>query len=182
MNGSETTINRLFPQPASGENQTEDSGPNGRNLRSTVDPVGSIRLILSTSCNRSRVDRTLGAGPGASGFIAIDTERTRKWRAMAPPNWMNLGSIRDNGDDLSLADPPRPACYSGCTFLAHLGHLNRRGGDLRCVGCRAGGGPRGPEPVRKTSSSDVATGWDAWRHRGAGHAGGLSHSTPSLDR
>src|SRR6516164_4130571 len=34
---------------ASGENQTEDSGPNGRNLRPTVDPVGSIRLILSTS-------------------------------------------------------------------------------------------------------------------------------------
>jgi hypothetical protein len=34
---------------SSGENQTEDSGPNGRNLRPTVDPVGSIRLILSTS-------------------------------------------------------------------------------------------------------------------------------------
>src|SRR6516162_862063 len=34
---------------SSGENQTEDSGPNGRNLRSTVDPVGSICLILSTS-------------------------------------------------------------------------------------------------------------------------------------
>jgi hypothetical protein len=34
---------------ASDENQTEDSGPNGRNLRSTVDPVGSIRLISSTS-------------------------------------------------------------------------------------------------------------------------------------
>ena len=33
---------------ASRKNQTEDSGPNGRNLRSTVDPVGSIRLILST--------------------------------------------------------------------------------------------------------------------------------------
>jgi hypothetical protein len=37
---------------ASGENQTEDSGPNGRNLRSTVDPVGSIRLILSTSAEK----------------------------------------------------------------------------------------------------------------------------------
>jgi len=35
-------------EEASGENQTEDSGPNGRNLRPTVDPVGSIRLILST--------------------------------------------------------------------------------------------------------------------------------------
>jgi hypothetical protein len=34
---------------ASGENQTEDSWPNGRNLRSTVDLAGSIRLILSTS-------------------------------------------------------------------------------------------------------------------------------------
>jgi predicted ATPase/class 3 adenylate cyclase len=34
---------------ASGKNQTEDSRPNGRNLRSTVDPAGSILLILSTS-------------------------------------------------------------------------------------------------------------------------------------
>ena len=34
---------------ASGENQTEGSRPNGGNLRPTVDPVGSIRLILSTS-------------------------------------------------------------------------------------------------------------------------------------
>jgi hypothetical protein len=33
---------------ASGENQTEDSALNGRNLRSTFDPMGSIRLILST--------------------------------------------------------------------------------------------------------------------------------------
>jgi hypothetical protein len=33
---------------SSGKNQTEDSGPNGRNLRSTVDLAGSIRLILST--------------------------------------------------------------------------------------------------------------------------------------
>ena len=39
-------------EKASGENQTEDSRPNGRNLRSTVDPVGSIRLILSTSDNK----------------------------------------------------------------------------------------------------------------------------------
>jgi hypothetical protein len=43
----------------SGENQTEDSGPNGRNLRSTVDPMGSIRLILSTSWRRGKGIRTL---------------------------------------------------------------------------------------------------------------------------
>jgi len=40
--------NSLLPA-TSGENQTEDSWPNGRNLRSTVDLAGSIRLILSTS-------------------------------------------------------------------------------------------------------------------------------------
>ena len=33
---------------SSGENQTEGSGTNGRNLRPTVDPMGSIRMILST--------------------------------------------------------------------------------------------------------------------------------------
>jgi len=48
--------------PASGENQTEDSGPNGRNLRSTVDPVGSIRLILSTSARLK--SRSGGVEPG----------------------------------------------------------------------------------------------------------------------
>jgi len=31
------------------KSETEESGPNGRNLRPTVDSVGSIRLILSTS-------------------------------------------------------------------------------------------------------------------------------------
>jgi|SRR6266851_6731816 hypothetical protein len=47
----EIPIGRLFPQPASGENQIEGSEQNGRNLRSTVTPVGSIRLIVSTrSC------------------------------------------------------------------------------------------------------------------------------------
>jgi hypothetical protein len=40
-------IIQIITRP-SGENQTEDSGTNGRNLRSTVDPVGSIRLLLST--------------------------------------------------------------------------------------------------------------------------------------
>jgi hypothetical protein len=44
------TGGELIPIDAiSGENQTEDSGPNGRNLRPTVDPAGSIRLILSIS-------------------------------------------------------------------------------------------------------------------------------------
>lgn len=37
----------LMPE-TSGENQTEGSGTNGRNLRPTVDPMGSIRMILST--------------------------------------------------------------------------------------------------------------------------------------
>jgi transposase-like protein len=51
---SPATLYRYIPaartaNTPSGENQTEDSGPNGRNLRSTVDPMGSIRLILSTS-------------------------------------------------------------------------------------------------------------------------------------
>jgi hypothetical protein len=36
---------------SSGEHQTEVSAPNGRNLSPTIDPVGSIRLILSTSMN-----------------------------------------------------------------------------------------------------------------------------------
>src|SRR5271167_878508 len=35
---------------AGGKNQTEGSGPNGRHLRPTVNPGGSICLILSTSC------------------------------------------------------------------------------------------------------------------------------------
>ena len=39
----------MYRVGASGENQSEGSALNGRNLRSTFDPVGSIRLILSTS-------------------------------------------------------------------------------------------------------------------------------------
>jgi hypothetical protein len=54
-NVSSLPNNRLMPNLLSGKNQTEDSGPNGRNLRSTVDPVGSIRLILSTSVDPHRV-------------------------------------------------------------------------------------------------------------------------------
>ena len=56
--------------PASGENQTDDSGPNGRNLRPTVDPVGSIRLILSTS-SRSGL-AVIGGKPVAPARCAAE--------------------------------------------------------------------------------------------------------------
>jgi hypothetical protein len=38
----------LYWLRASGKNQTEGSGPNGRDLRPTINPGGSIRLIVST--------------------------------------------------------------------------------------------------------------------------------------
>jgi hypothetical protein len=68
----------LGPDMASGENQTEDSALNGRNLRSTFDPMGSIRLrstfdpmgsirlILSTSCQRIRCGLVVIRSPGTS--------------------------------------------------------------------------------------------------------------------
>src|SRR6516165_11273222 len=59
-------------QTSSGENQTEDSAPNGRNLRSTVDPAGSIRLILSTGelpqNQRSRTLAIIGLSDGYCPF------------------------------------------------------------------------------------------------------------------
>ena len=68
---------------ASGENQTEGSGPNGRNLRATVDPVGSIRLTLSTLMSAfsssSRVNswlyfkRLFQALAGTAGGTAVMT-------------------------------------------------------------------------------------------------------------
>jgi len=55
---------------ANGENQTEGSPLNGRNLRSTVDPVGSIRLILSTS-SRSGL-AVIGGKPVAPARCAAE--------------------------------------------------------------------------------------------------------------
>jgi hypothetical protein len=56
---------KFYDRPlSSGENQTEDSALNGRNLRSTFDPMGSIRLILSTSfvvgCVRAQKEALIG--------------------------------------------------------------------------------------------------------------------------
>jgi hypothetical protein len=46
----------------SGENQPEESGSNGPNLRPTVDSVGSIRLILSTSVVMAFIDNIVLPG------------------------------------------------------------------------------------------------------------------------
>ena len=51
----------------SGQNQTEGSGPNGRNLRLTVSPVGSIPLILSASCAGQR-GRFAAVGASQAAF------------------------------------------------------------------------------------------------------------------
>jgi hypothetical protein len=65
------------------KSETEESGPNGRNLRPTVDSVGSIRLILSTLMSAfsssSRVNswlyfkRLFQALAGTAGGTAVMT-------------------------------------------------------------------------------------------------------------
>src|ERR1700730_1342469 len=46
------------------------------------------------------------------------------------------------------------------TFSAHLDHSNRRGGDLRGVGCRAGSDLK-KQGAERNQSHGMATGWDA---------------------
>ena len=54
---------------ASDENQTKDSAPNGQNLRSAIDPAGSIRLILSTRNLRGWLRRGSGDGAAPQGDL-----------------------------------------------------------------------------------------------------------------
>ena len=76
------------PSCPSGENQTEGSGPNGGNLRPTVDPVGSICLILSTRMSIGVADHRL-AGTDRRGPLTCF-----RGAPLTPPADISRGALQ----------------------------------------------------------------------------------------
>src|SRR5208282_3496948 len=110
----------MYRVGASGENQSEGSALNGRNLRSTFDPVGFIRLILSTSYGgvslgrhapkpgrRSRVGLGIGAALGSVSGLGCRRgtrmmPRSARWR----PQWTTVPVSSGDRPGVRAEGPP----------------------------------------------------------------------------
>jgi len=133
----------------SGENQTEDSGPNGRNLRSTVDPAGSIRLILSTSGYRSHryhtppSKKTPTRSAQRGGYELSDVLRQFIGPARHQPARLDE---REPGNDPAMFLPARRGIPPESSLDFEPGaqlEIASVGGDLRCrARASASTGPR----------------------------------------